>query len=420
MKPGIVPSIFPNYPSYLQTKNEKPRKSRQDQPRFSAKADISINKCGTRENAGLLLTENTASSEIKSQVNDIGIQVDIPKIDSTSHQKVINGRLRSTIYRLQKKLAEKEKELQNIQKKLDDNPEYNKIFTIKEAAKERNQKAVYLLDQINNFGKVKVEWSEQTIRYCVAWRIASPKGYEYGRSSQLIAAPSRSTLDRYMGNVDCDVGISQLVKDRLKAECENLQSTEKIVSMIANEMAIKERLLYNKASDKFIGIVNTEGIYDSKIGKYPTLANKLLCFVVHGLSKKFTIPAAYFFVKSLQGSDLFLLVQRVIKAVEETGFLVLRVVTNNHRTNLSMFKHFGGGELKTFVPHPCDPERKLYLSFDYCHLIKNVRSQFLDREMTDGNGIISSKYLKEIYRLQKDLTIKPIRYLTKNLTLKSH
>lgn len=33
--------------------------------------------------------------------------------------------------------------------------------------------------------------------------------------------------------------------------------------------------------------------------------------------------------------------------------------------------------------------------------------------MADGKGIISSKYLKEIYRLQKDLTVKPVRYLTR-------
>lgn len=103
----------------------------------------------------------------------------------------------------------------------------------------------------------------------------------------------------------------------------------------------------------------------------------------------------------------------MIRAVEESGFFVLRVVTDNHRTNTCMFKEFGGGQLKESIPHPYDPQRKLYFSFDYCHLIKNVRSQFLEREMSDGDGIISSKYIKEIYHLQKNLTVKPVRHLTK-------
>ncbi|KAJ4437488.1 hypothetical protein ANN_17632 [Periplaneta americana] len=94
-------------------------------------------------------------------------------------------------------------------------------------------------------------------------------------------SPSRSTLDRYMGHTDCDVGISKLVKDRLKAECETLQPTEKIVSVIVEEMAIKERYIYDRTTDKFIGAVNIDGLYDSSIGKYPMLASKLICFVVN-------------------------------------------------------------------------------------------------------------------------------------------
>ncbi|KAJ4427075.1 hypothetical protein ANN_24690 [Periplaneta americana] len=72
--------------------------------------------------------------------------------------------------------------------------------------------------------------------------------------------PSRSALDRYMGHTDCDVGISKLVKDRLKAECETLLPTEKIVSVIIEEMAIKERFIYDRTTDKFIEAVNTAGL----------------------------------------------------------------------------------------------------------------------------------------------------------------
>ncbi|KAJ4442671.1 hypothetical protein ANN_04260 [Periplaneta americana] len=340
---------------------------------------------------------------------EIGVQVNLKDDNSSACSRREINRLRSKIYRLEKNMAAMKIELE---KKMH-HPELDQLTVIKELAEEKNKKAVYLLDQINNFGKKRPEWSELSIRYCLAWRLVSPKGYDHARVSKLISAPSRSTLDRYIGNVDCDVGISPLVNSRLQIECENLEPMEKIVSIIADEMAVKEWLLYDRTSDKFFGIVNAEGIYDECVGKYRTLANKLLCFVVNGLSKRFTIPAAYYLVNGLQGQELYQLFNQVIKAVEDCGFYVLRIVTDNHKTNVSMFRQFGNGDLKFSVPHPCDPQRLLFLSFDYCHLIKNIRSQFLDRDMADGDGLISSKYLKEIYRLQAKLTVKPVRYLTK-------
>ena len=65
------------------------------------------------------------------------------------------------------------------------------------------------------------------------------------------------------------------------------------------------------------------------------------------------------------------------------------------------------------ITHPVDENRKLFLSFDQCHILKNIRNQFLEREMTDGSGDISGKYLKLLYKLQKDEIVKPVRNLTK-------
>lgn len=224
------------------------------------------------------------------------IQVDFHRANTTVYQ-VTNNRLRSRVHRLQKKLANMQNKFKCMQEKFDNSPEIGKIKKINEAAAERNQKAVYLLDQIHNFDRQKPQWSELSIRYCVVWRSISPKGYEHARASKLISAPSRSTLNRYVGTVDGDSGISSLIKKRLQAECENLEQTEKIVSLIGDEMSIKERLLYDRTSDEFFGVVSAEGVYDTCIGRDPKLANKLLCFVVNGLCKKFTIPAAYFLLE---------------------------------------------------------------------------------------------------------------------------
>lgn len=65
------------------------------------------------------------------------------------------------------------------------------------------------------------------------------------------------------------------------------------------------------------------------------------------------------------------------------------------------------------TPHPADPKKNnLYLVFDQCHIINNVKSQFLDKEI-GGKKEISSAPLKQLYMMQQGSTVKPVRFLTR-------
>ncbi|KAH9361570.1 hypothetical protein HPB48_001447 [Haemaphysalis longicornis] len=70
------------------------------------------------------------------------------------------------------------------------------------------------------------------------------------------------------------------------------------------------------------------------------------------------------------------------------------------------------GTLMFKVEHPCDANRPLFLSFDTCHVVKNVRSQFLSHDI-EAKGETSSSYIKDTYHLQKNLMVKPVRYLSR-------
>lgn len=137
----------------------------------------------------------------------------------------------------------------------------------------------------------------------------------------------------------------------------------------------------------------------------------MFCF--KGLSTSYRIPCAFFFTKQLSGQELHILTLQVISEVEKCGFIVIRIVSDNHKSNTTMMKHLSGGSLQPVTTHPCDGNRKLFLSFDQCHILKNIRTQFLEREMSDGTGTISGKYVKLLHKLQKDDTVKPVTYLTK-------
>jgi hypothetical protein len=266
--------------------------------------------------------------------------------------------------------------------------------------------ATFLLDQILNYGKAKLRFSEITIRNCIVWRISSPKGYEFCRA-HLLKLPSRLTLHRYSR---IGKNVTSLIKCRLEAEAKSLQPIERVCSLVIDDMAIKEKLQYNRAQDRLHGLETTT---KKTIGRRPVLANQTLCYVIHGLSTKFTIPAAYFFHRTLKTPDFYQLTLDVLKPLHDCGFLVIRIVTDNHEANVGLFKAFANSELCTRIEHPVTPNIPLFFSFDYCHAIKNARNIFLNHDMQAAEGVISSAHLKDLYRLQRNLTINPVRFLTK-------
>lgn len=109
-----------------------------------------------------------------------------------------------------------------------------------------------LLDLITNFQKKYPRWSESTVKHCVIWQYASPKGYRHARN-YIFDIPSKSTLSRYVGYLSCDTGITPLIKSRLLLESNQLHQAEKLCSLIVDEMSIKQQLIYDKKLDSFFG-----------------------------------------------------------------------------------------------------------------------------------------------------------------------
>ncbi|KAH7974096.1 hypothetical protein HPB49_009834 [Dermacentor silvarum] len=138
-------------------------------------------------------------------------------------------------------------------------------------------------------------------------------------------------------------------------------------------MRVKQRLLYHKQKDAFIGDVDY-GVNFPKETTNEPLANSLLCFVLNGLSVSFKIPVAYVFARNYTGREMHMLMRHVLKEVEEIGFFVVRIVKDNHK--ILAMQLLCNGSLKHCIPHPGKPNRKLFLAFDQCHLIKTCDHSF--------------------------------------------
>ena len=179
------------------------------------------------------------------------------------------------------------------------------------------------------------------------------------RKNEVALLPSPKTLKAYTGSSRADVGFTDLIKERLLMEKKNLTEQQLKVHLIVDAAAIKPVEAYMKNVDKLVGHVDMAGVVEPV--EEGALANKLLTFVINGLSKSFSIIVGYFLVKKLTASQLLELTKHVIKEIEALGFQVEGLVADNASTNTKMFKLLNPeGILCHQVPHPND--KKGYFS----------------------------------------------------------
>ncbi|KAL3182768.1 hypothetical protein MRX96_034412 [Rhipicephalus microplus] len=106
-------------------------------------------------------------------------------------------------------------------------------------------------------------------------------------------------------------------------------------------MAIQQKDMYGRQLDKVFGLVDMGP--EQQSCATPEVANRLLCFVLRGLSTAYVITLGYFFTRCLRSELLRFMTMNVMKAVEDVGFRVTRIVTDNHQSNVALFKSLSEG-----------------------------------------------------------------------------
>lgn len=295
------------------------------------------------------------------------------------------------------------------------------LKAIIDGAENGNKKDLILIDQISNYGKKNgARWNQTTIAYCIMLQARSPRVYEFLR--KIIHLPCKETLRSYTGRSTLETGVSSLVVKRLQTEAKTLNDIEKYGSLMLDEMTISPTETYVRNLQKYCGAVDMAGVVS--VEDDDRLANKMLAFVLSGQTTPYRIPVAYFLVNQLTADQQTRLLVHVIEKVEEAGLKVFRVVADNLSTNVAMFANLNGGTHHHTVVHPVQPYTKdeiakshvilrpLFLSYDYCHVLKNLRNQFLSRKFEIEGEEISPKFAIKIYDLQQQELAKAVRNWT--------
>ncbi|KAL3182567.1 hypothetical protein MRX96_007012 [Rhipicephalus microplus] len=442
--PTAIPTVFPNYPSYM----EKPRaprirkwprrevpdggssacakKSARNGPDESRHEDVEPDLFGDQEHVALSGSSDgtwdcslpadsmrqTSSCTDKMPQTDLGLKRMIEDAKKTTN------RLQRKISRLNKSPQTLQSQHDTVRERLqafESNKENACFVSVLRAADEGHKTAEFIKNQVSKFTSKKPAYTESILRECVLWKACSNKGYEYVRTRGLFKLPCRATLQKYIGHSTGEIGVTSLITERLRAEFQALQVEQEIFcSLIIDEMAIQQKVMYYRQLDKVFGLVDMGP--EQQSCATPEVANRLLCFVLRGLSTVYVITVGYFFTRCFRSEQLRSMTMNVMKAVEVVGFRVTRIVTDNHQSNVALFKSLSeDGMLAHVGPHPLRQGDPLFLSFDPNHLIKNLRNNLVKREMMDGDNLIQGGlYLKKLLSIQSQLLVKPVRFQTQS------
>jgi hypothetical protein len=238
-----------------------------------------------------------------------------------------------------------------------------------ELSDDEEMKLHFLIEQMRllNVPKTSRRYSPSLIATSFSWNAYGPALYKQIRNDNLLTLPS----SRYLEKLSQKVSVSESTRSKdfsyIKVRADRLQDYEKDVILLIDEIYTARRIEFSRG--EFIGSV--QGIP----------SNTLLCFMIKSLRGKYQDMVALYPVLSLNSKYLKDSFLEVLEGVSAVGLHVMAVSVDNASSNRSFFvNELCGGELKTSIQHPKNPDDRLYLLFDACHNVKNVYNNFLKRE----------------------------------------
>ena len=227
----------------------------------------------------------------------------------------------------------------------------------------------------------------------------SSQAYEYVRN--YLHLPHVSTIRKWSASIDCKPGfLTEVIAFLKKAKDEHPHMEDCVI--ILDTMAIRKDIVYDPKEQKYVGFVDCGTL---KAECDDTVATETLVFLVSGLTGHWKYPMAYFLDDHLTAQVQAQMIKEAIAHLSDAGYRVHATICDGSYTNQSTASLLGcsliPGVLRYSFPHPSHPESVVYLIFDACHGIKNVRNCFADLMVLCHDGQeIRWQFIEELHKVQ--------------------
>ncbi len=243
--------------------------------------------------------------------------------------------------------------------------------------------------------KTSMRWHPSLIKLAIAIHAKSSSAYETLRSSGYLALPHETTLRAYT-NFKIDTGFStHIIKDASK-ELKDEKDIKRYVSVVFDEMKIRDGLVYCSQTGRLLGFVDVGDIGneirniadymntdhadgDNDMNHEPPLATHVIAFMVRGIFSNLKEVFAHYYATGFTSNQLYWVVWRAVGMLELAGFKVCAFIADGASPNRKFFRlHRAPGQQHQSVVfktiNKFCRERDIYFICDVPHLIKTTRN----------------------------------------------
>ena len=137
-----------------------------------------------------------------------------------------------------------------------------------------------------------------------------------------------------------------------ESKCEELSDGKRYVTILLDEMKVKEDIVYDKTTGDVIGFCNLGKINDELLRyKHANdshhVAKQILAIMVRGLFFKFDFPLAHFSTEGVTGDILYPIVWEGIRLIESAGLKVIAITADGASPNRKFFRIHGSSKNNT-------------------------------------------------------------------------
>ena len=256
--------------------------------------------------------------------------------------------------------------------------------------------------------KKAMRWHPMTIRWALTFNSISAAGYDYVRESGAFALPHTNTLQRYVSFKEKSCGV---LADNIAVLKSKLQDNVSDVALMHDEIKIKDKLVYNRASGELIGYVELGDIntalqqLESDSGSKKDekqIATHALCFMARSLVSKNCMPVAQYATNCLTADSLFHMFWEVVAELEMNGINVRCSISDGAATNRKFYQLHHNDFPDDDVTYRCinpfseiEANQTLFFISDVPHLLKTTRNC-----VENSHGHNNTRNLMVSYRLQ--------------------
>ena len=288
-------------------------------------------------------------NNLLEEISSIGIE--------THRQELPTPTLNQQINEVTKQLRITVDSLSKSEAILDDSKEDNQLLSSLQ----------FILCQLDNLFRPKTHrtYNIGTIVIALKCQLISPACYHYLQSLDSLSLPHYSTLQRLYTKFGLD---SEYITFLEKATSDFNQRERNVIVQM-DEIHVKSEFTYKGG----IIIGSSQNITDP--------AKTIFAFMVSSLSKKWSTIVRLLPCSNSSAMDIFPIIKHVIEDIERCGLFVKVICTDNYPMNVNIFKMFSPTHtLEPIVPHILDPDRILILLFDFVHILKSIRNNWLNQK----------------------------------------